>query len=112
MADDFDPDAYLADADSAGQAKPLTFTAGPTTVFGLDLDGRRDAQDNGVGAWGHDTANKDIAGVSLPRSVLKEYFGDENKAGGRLVQVVNPANGQQLLLPIVDKGPAPWTGNV
>lgn len=73
--------------------------------------GYQDSQDNGVGAWGDNTNNPDIVGVSLPVSELRKHFGDENKAKGKFVEVVNSSTGQMVVAPIVDKGPANWVVN-
>lgn len=79
------------------------YTSGIATTFGYN-----DSGDSGVGAWGTPTNNPDLVGVSLPRKVLAEQFGDENKAKGAMVEVVNPASGKKIVAPIVDKGPADW----
>lgn len=80
-----------------------SFTRGLATTFGYN-----DPQDNGVGAWGTRTNNPNLIGVSLPIRTLREHFGDENKAKDAQVEVFNPATGQKILAPIVDKGPANW----
>jgi hypothetical protein len=93
---------------------------GNGTTFGLDYDtGGNDAEDNGKGAFGYNTRDKNLAGASLPVSVIKNSIGDyENdpkvfeaiKRGDYQVMVQNE-NGDSTVVPIVDSGPADWTGN-
>ena len=109
MDEQFDP-SELVDELPPGAVR-RTYDLGPATVFGMNLDGSRDRQDNGVGAWGTRTDNTDIVGVSLPIKVIRDRFGKGDAAHGRLVEVVNPRTGATILAPIVDKGPAEWTGN-
>ena len=45
-------------------------------------------------------------GASLPRQLIRDHFGDEDKANGAFVEVVNPSNGKRIVVPLVDKGPA------
>lgn len=91
-------DDLLADGDGKTNATPAI-----ATTFGY-----KDPEDNGVGAWGDVTNRPDVHGVSLPIAVLKQQFGDENKAHGKLVRVTNPDTGDSIVAPIVDKGPADW----
>ena len=91
-------DDLLADGDGKTNATPAV-----ATTFGY-----KDPEDNGVGAWGDVTNRPDVHGVSLPIPVLKQQFGDENKAHGQLVKVTNPDTGQSVVAPIIDKGPADW----
>lgn len=84
--------------------KPLGgLTKGVATTFGY-----KDSGDNGVGAWGDKTNNPDVKGVSLPIETLRQHFGNENKAHGKMVEVTNPETGITKVYPIVDKGPAKW----
>lgn len=78
-------------------------TDGIATTFGYN-----DPEDNGIGAWGDRTNNPDIVGVSLPRQVLRNHFGDENAAHGAMVEILNPDTGKSVVAPILDKGPADW----
>ena len=91
-------DDLLADGDGKTNATPAI-----ATTFGY-----KDPEDNGVGAWGDVTNRPDVHGVSLPIAVLKQQFGDENKAHGKLVRVTNTDTGDSIVAPIVDKGPADW----
>lgn len=97
---------------SAANVPPIT---GPTTVFGLDVDGNIDTQDNGVGAWGADTRDPSLMGVSLPFKTLERWYGkDYNefiKNNKPMIEVTNPKTGKTILAPIVDAGPAEWTGH-
>jgi hypothetical protein len=82
-------------------SKQSEATPAIATTFGYN-----DPEDNGVGAWGDVTNRPDVHGVSLPISVLRQQFGNENKAHGQLVRVTNPDNGQSIVAPIIDKGPS------
>ena len=77
--------------------------SGLATTFGYN-----DPSDPGIGAWGYDLSTPDAYGVSLSREALTSYFGDEDKAEGHLVEVINPTTGASIIAPIVDKGPAQW----
>lgn len=85
------------------------------TVFGLNLDGSIDYQDNGQGKFGYNTRNTTLVGVSLPKATLIAMFGNNYssfiRANTPQIQVTNPATGATIVAPIVDEGPAPWTGN-
>lgn len=112
-----DPYAAIAD-DALGvqptappDAAPDPDGGGYATVFGLNPDGSVDQDDNGQGHWGANTRDPSLAGVSLPRSVLRQQFGDEENANGKMVEVTNPATGKKSVLPIVDIGPGETTGN-
>lgn len=93
-----------------GQNVPK-YLSGSATVFGRNLDGSIDSQDNGIGAWGANTRDPSLVGVSLPISLLKAKYGDTSAAKGQMVEVINPKTGSRIVAPIVDKGPAAWTGN-
>ncbi len=102
----FDPDAFLAKVappPTSDFRPPAPGVQALATTFGF-----RDPIDNGRGAWGDATNNPTILGAALPIATLREKFGDENKAHGRMVRVTNPATGQSITVPIVDKGPAEW----
>lgn len=79
------------------------------TIFGLNLDGSRDTQDNGVGApvlGSIPTANKTQPGCALPQALLIQHYGSLAKARGQSVQVRQPGNAASALtVPIVDIGP-------
>ena len=93
---------------------------GAGTTFGLDYDsGGYDAEDNGQGAFGYNTRDKSLEGASLPISVIKNSIGDYQKdssifqaikRGDYKVAVTNQ-DGTTRVVPIVDAGPAEWTGN-
>jgi hypothetical protein len=82
-------------------SKKSDTTPAIATTFGYN-----DPEDNGIGAWGDVTNRPDVHGVSLPISVLRQQFGNENKAHGQLVKITNPDNGQSIVAPIIDKGPS------
>jgi hypothetical protein len=93
---------------------------GAATTFGLDYDtGGADPMDKGNGAFGSNTADKNIEGASLPIAVIKNSIGDYQnnpeiynaiKRGDYKVAVTND-QGVTKVVPIVDAGPAEWTGN-
>jgi hypothetical protein len=92
---------------------------GNGTTFGLNYDGSTDPEDNGIGAFGYNTRNKDLEGASLPISVLQNSIGDYTKnpavyqaiKRGDYKVVVTNQDGVSKTVPIVDAGPAEWTGN-
>jgi hypothetical protein len=93
---------------------------GAGTTFGLDYDtAGNDAMDNGQGAFGYNTRDTNLAGASLPIAVIKNSIGDYTsdpkifqaiKRGDYKVAVTN-SDGVTRVVPIVDAGPAEWTGN-
>jgi hypothetical protein len=93
---------------------------GAATTFGLDYDtAGPDPMDKGNGAFGANTADKNIEGASLPIAVIKNSIGDYQsnpevynaiKRGDYKVAVTND-QGVTKVVPIVDAGPAEWTGN-
>lgn len=86
--------------------------AGCATAFGLNTSGTGpDPIDNGKGAWGDNTKNRNIVGVSLPIPVINAYQAAHGSAHNICVEIFNPTNGKTIMAPIVDKGPATWTGN-
>lgn len=117
------PTAGLASADQL-QNGPLTALhsfQGRSTVFGLNMDGSIDPEDNGQGAFGYNTRDPELKGFSLPVDTIKKYIGDYTKdpavyraiqSGRYRVAATNLDTGQSLTAPIVDAGPAKWTGNV
>jgi hypothetical protein len=96
---------------------------GEATVFGLNYDGSVDTGDNGLGAWGAKTANKDIIGASIPEEVLMDTLGVSRPWNSKsavavgvslkegAVQARVTRNGKTILADIVDAGPAAWTHN-
>jgi hypothetical protein len=92
---------------------------GRATVFGLNYDGSTDREDNGLGAFGRQTANKTILGASLPVPIIKESIGDHRNAAiaaairkEYYTVFVTNRLGKSINLPIVDVGPAVWTHNL
>ena len=85
---------------AAGVGPSIT---GKATTFGYN-----DPQDSGVGApkLGQlDTNNKDLVGIAVPEAALRAYVG-AHPASWRTARVqVTGANGQQVLVPIVELGP-------
>lgn len=93
---------------------------GNATTFGLDYGtGGADEMDKGVSAFGHNTADKNLEGASLPVSVIKNSIGDYTKdpkifnaiRNGDYKVAVSNQDGTTKLVNIVDAGPAEWTGN-
>jgi len=98
------------------------FCVGEATMFALNWNGSIDRSDNGVGAWGAHTANKEIMGASLPEGVLIATCGfsgtwGQNKdrigrfLGDNKVQVAVTKDGKTVICDIVDAGPARHTHN-
>jgi len=88
-----------------------------SSVFGLNYDGSIDTQDKGKGAWGANTRDPSLKGVSLPEDVIRKNIGDPKDPATR--SAINSGNyqvevttgqGRTGLYPVVDMGPAPWTG--
>jgi len=99
---------------STPSSNPNDILRGPTTIFGHNLDGSPDTQDNGIGAFGANTRDPNVEGVSLPFETLDQFFGSHRNANAiknAKVWVQNPKTGQTGTFPILDKGPAKWTGN-
>ena len=77
--------------------------------------GYQDPDDNGLGAWGRNTNNTTLIGVSLNAAasgpskpedgITSVLFGSASAAKNKLVEVYNPATGKSFIGPIVDKGP-------
>jgi hypothetical protein len=100
-----------------------TFGLQPNTVVNDDgtVDVKYyDPEDNGWGAFGYNTRDPKLVGGSLPVDVLTQSIGDyihdpaiirQIKNGDYKIAVTN-ANGQTEIVPIVDAGPANWTGNL
>jgi N-acetyl-anhydromuramyl-L-alanine amidase AmpD len=88
--------------------KPNDFLNGRVTTFATPED-IASGQDNGVGApklGKLDTTQ--VAGVAIPEAVLQQMFGRDWAAAARQarVDVVDPATGKRLRVPIVDLGPS------
>lgn len=80
---------------------------GNATQFGYN-----DPVDNGMGAFGDDTDNKTLKGVSLPQSVVTAALGTSRKSAARDTNVLVIApNGKKGVFPIVDRGPAMYIYN-
>jgi peptidoglycan hydrolase-like protein with peptidoglycan-binding domain len=91
---------------------------GIATCFGLQYgNGQKDPGDNGKGAWGANTANETIVGVSLPEGVMISTFGfsgtwaqnAENVGkflGDNKIQVAVTRAGKTIVADVVDAGPA------
>lgn len=114
-----DPDAQKANPGSQFIAR------GRQTVFGLNYDGSIDKGDNGIGFFRdpvtgrpYDTQNPNLVGASLNVGIFNGTIGnryDKNiqaavSKGQYKVQVTTD-DGKSLILPMVDNGPAGWTGN-
>jgi N-acetyl-anhydromuramyl-L-alanine amidase AmpD len=94
---------------------------GNGTTFGLNYDGSADPMDTGKdSAFGLRTADKNLEGASLPVSVIKNSIGDYSnnpeimdaiKRGDYKVAVTSANGSVTKVVPIVDAGPADWTGN-
>jgi N-acetylmuramoyl-L-alanine amidase len=83
---------------------------GKATTFGYN-----DPQDSGVGApkLGQlDTNNRDLIGIAVPEEALRAYVGAHPQSWRTARVQVTGANGQQVMVPIVDLGPRDTSGNV
>jgi hypothetical protein len=95
---------------------PFSVT-GRSTIFGLNFDGSIDHADNGQGAFGYNTRDKSLIGCSLPIPILEQSIGKENYGFIRnrefTVSILSHVTDKYIrLVPIVDMGPAEWTGNL
>ena len=78
------------------------WVSGNATQFGYN-----DPVDNGMGAFGDNTDNTTLAGVSLPESVVTAELGTSSGTAARHTNVLVVApNGNWGVFPIVDRGPA------
>jgi hypothetical protein len=106
---------------------PFSVT-GRCTVFGLGYDGKKDPTDNGRGAFGENTTDRRLVGLSLPIPVIKATFNEaalqEIRRGARqwnaqkivgcdiLGWAQSHVTGRVVgKILICDEGPALWTGN-
>ena len=92
---------------------PFSVT-GRSTIFGLNFDGSIDPTDNGKGAFGYYTRDKSLIGCSLPIPILEQSIGNDEAIWEKkfTVSILSHVTGKYLrLVPVVDKGPAVWTGN-
>jgi hypothetical protein len=111
----------------AQQANPGSqfIARGRQTIFGRNYDDSVDQQDNGIGFFRdpvtgrpYDTRNPNLVGASLNVGIFNGTIGnryDKNiqaavSKGNYKVQVTTDA-GKSLIMPMVDSGPAGWTGN-
>lgn len=79
------------------------------TVFGLNMDGSIDAEDNGVGSpflGSINTRDPHLVGASIPIALAKGKFGSLKTVKGNKVEVTHLANGSRVTAPIVDFGPS------
>jgi hypothetical protein len=79
------------------------------TVFGLNMDGSIDAEDNGVGSpilGSINTRDPHLVGASIPIAVAKAQFGALASVRGHQVEVTHLANAAKIVAPIVDFGPS------
>lgn len=83
-----------------------SYIAAGGSVFGY-----KDAGDNGRGAFGANTNNTTLVGVSIPVAVAISTFGSVAASKNQLVEVYNPTTNKTIIAPIVDSGPAPWAAS-
>src|SRR5271165_6523079 len=105
---------------------PSIYTGrGRQTVFGLNYDGSLDQQDNGQGFFAdpttgkpYNTRNPALVGASLNTGLFNGTIGDRYdpniqaavSRGDYRVKIIKD-NGETATIPMVDSGPAGWTGN-
>lgn len=116
--------APIGGGENAVTGNTTTFGLQPNTVVNDDgtVDEKYyDPEDNGQTAFGYNSRDPNLRGVSLPIDVIKQSIGDYTKDpkifqaiknGEYKVAITNPENGQTKIVNIVDAGPARWTGNV
>lgn len=92
---------YTPDENGFIHGRAATF-ATPQDLANYARTGSLATGDNGVGAFGHNTAR--LPGVAIARDVLTSVFGSPAAANGKTVHVVSPS-GQEADLPILDVGP-------
>ena len=93
---------------SGGKAGPQAASVGPAITGKATTFGYNDPEDNGVGApkLGQlDTNNRDLVGIAVPEEALRAYVGAHPQSWRTARVQVTGANGQQVLVPIVDLGP-------
>lgn len=79
------------------------------TVFGLNMDGTLDQEDDGVGSpflGSVNTRDPHLVGASIPIAIAKQKFGSVKSVRGNQVEVFYLANGLSIVAPIVDFGPS------
>ncbi|MDB5096283.1 MAG: glycoside hydrolase [Cyanobacteria bacterium RYN_339] len=88
----------------AGAGRATVFANGHIAYKGWSDAGNR--QNNGIGAWGDKNAPTEYF-CALPVGLQGggEWWHNQK------ILVTNPANGQQVVVRVQDKGPAPSTGN-
>jgi hypothetical protein len=92
---------YTPDSEGYIHGRAATF-ATPSDLANYARTGSLATGDNGIGAFGHNTAV--MPGVAIARDVLTQVYGSPANARGKSVHVVAP-NGQESDLPILDIGP-------
>ena len=95
-------------AASGGKVGAQPAGVGPSITGRATTFGYNDPEDKGIGApkLGQlDTNNRDLIGAAIPEAALRAYVG-ANPGSWRTARVqVTGANGQQVMVPIVDLGP-------
>lgn len=66
--------------------------------------------DNGIGCWGDNTAQGQIAMCALPPDDMIEEWGTVDRAKRKLVRVTIPATGRSALCVLADR--MPWKRNI
>jgi hypothetical protein len=111
----------------AQQANPGSqfIARGRQTIFGLEYNGNDDPQDNGIGFFRdpvtgrpYDTRNPNLVGASLNVGLFNGTIGNRYDKGiqaavskGQYKVQVTTDDGKSIVMPMVDSGPAGWTGN-
>jgi hypothetical protein len=79
------------------------------TVFGLNMDGSIDSEDNGVGSpilGSVNTRDPHLVGAAVPIAIAKAQFGSLQNVRGNRVQVTSNVTNITITAPIVDFGPS------
>lgn len=96
------------DAGATKDGHSLPSTGGKATTFwngAYQYKGRRDTDNMSTGAWGDSNKPTDYF-AAIPVGLS----GGGNWWHNKKLLVTNPANGQQVVVPVQDKGPHPKTG--
>jgi hypothetical protein len=107
--------SVIAFREPGGHGKPDSggFTFTKASLFGLNMDGSIDTEDNGVGsrALGSiNTRDPHLIGAAIPQSIALIKFGTFSAVRGHKVEVTNLANNLTIIAAIVDFGPSEKRG--
>jgi len=79
------------------------------TVFGLNMDGSFDSEDNGVGSpilGSINTRDSNLTGAAVPIRLAKQLIGSLANVKGHNLEVIHLTKNLKIQAPIVDFGPS------